>query len=269
MTYSNDEIADGEITQAHIEALLLRLKTLREQIAQARTRLAPLEEQLTQVYHDYQAAVRRLRNEANQLQADLNALEDQIARAELGVEQEVFTTSSFVREPPEPPVGEERRSTAPTMIDPEEFDKEMLLIHLVRVLDDHMLNKEDGELLSQVNEMFQNPAMRLGDVLEHLLEHLPLQVLTQRTVDEDLKVQYQHLTTWEHSLSQQLQSLTKRQSDLQRDRRYAMYEQYQKGQLAWQQFLHQVVQQQQAYNAELAATVQQKRVEWAEVASRL
>lgn len=266
MTFSDEEVVNTatEITQAHIDALLLHLKTLREQIAQARALVAPLNEKLTLVYNDYQAAVGRLRNEAHRLKAELYALEDQIARA--GIEEEVFPTASNVHGLSEPPPIDEHRNISSTVIDPEEFDKELLLIHLTRVLDDHMLNKEDGELLSQVNGMFQNPATRLGDVLEHV----PWGVFwTQRNVEEDLKAQHQRLATWEHSLEAQLQSLTKKQLDLQRDRRYAMYEQYQKGVLAWQQFLSQVVQQQQAYNEELAAAVQQKREEWAEIVRKL
>ena len=246
------------ITQEDVNTLLTRLKALRKQITDARAALAPLEEKLTLVFKDYQAVVGQLRREAQQLQAEIYVLRDQIE----GVSRDRgIYTPRFDLEIPESRHGGE---ITPTIVDPEALDKDTLLEHLVRVLDP-MLNSEDADLLAHMQGMCKNPTTRLIDVLEQLPWG---EVWMVRGSHETLAIQYRRLSVWERSLANQLRSLSRETERLHKDSRYGLWEQYQKGAQAWQEFLQQAVKQQQEYKAELAEEVKRLRAEWTEMVER-
>src|SRR5207249_7422926 len=101
------------ITQEDVNALLTRLQALRKQVADARAALVPLEEKLSLVFKDYQTVVGQLQREAQQLQADIYLLRNQIE----GVSRDrgVYTPRFDLE------IDESRRGSeiTPAIVDPE------------------------------------------------------------------------------------------------------------------------------------------------------
>ncbi len=247
------------ITQEDVNALLTRLQALRKQIADARAALVPLQEKLTLVFKDYQTVVGQLQREAQQLQADIYVLRNQIEGLSRDRGEYIPSFDSEASRH-----GEERNTIAPAIVDPEALDKDILLEHLVRVLDP-MINSEDADLLAHVQGMCKNPTTRLIDALEQIPWG---EVWMARGSHETLAIQYRRLSVWERSLNNQLKSLSRETERLHKDSRYGLWEQYQRGAQAWQEFLQQAVKQQQEQNAELAEEMQRLRVEWTEMVVR-
>src|SRR5438128_9533146 len=129
-----------------------------------------------------------------------------------------------------------------------------------------MLNSEDADLLAHMQGMFNNPATRLIDALEQLPWG---EVWMARGSHETLAVQYRRLSVWERSLTNQLKSLSRETERLHKDSRYGLWEQYQRGAQAWQEFGEQAIKQQQWHNAELVGEVQRLGAEWTQRVDRI
>jgi len=250
------------ITQSNIDALLLRLKELREQTASAREAIAPLEANLALTYDEFQAVVGRLRRQAIRLQAEIATLRAQIdgvgrdqdesswqGASDDGLHYD-YTTNDLENE-------------GPAMVDPEAVEKDMLLEHLFRVLDPD-INDEDADLLSSLQGLLRDPAISLADMLEEL-DWGP--VWMSRGPQEDLADQYRRLMTWERAFTKQLESLNRATERLRKDPRYGLWQQREKGPDNWRTFLDQAARQQQADNDALQAELKSLREQWTQIVS--
>lgn len=239
------------VTQDDINALLARLEALYTEIATARATIAPREEQLTHVANEYRKAVGRLQHEAAQLQAELMLLQ----RRPAAYDEPVITRPNSENRVQQ--IESTQATEAPSYVDPDSTEKDMLLQHMVRVLD-HMSNEDDADLLARLQGLCTAPMTRLVDVLERIPWGT---IWVTRGAQETLHSQQRRLITWERSLTQQLKSLQRAEERLRHDARYGLLEQYEQGLQHWQAFLQQSVQQQRTRNVELAAEVRRLKEE--------
>jgi len=237
------------ITQTDIDVLLSRLQQVLQQINDSRLALAPLGAGLAMAYNAYQTAVGRLFRETNRLQLEIDMLRARID----GMDQVT----------PLPPTSgiNEVRSEPQGRADPEAVEKDILLEHLFRVLDP-MVNNEDAEFLANLQGLCNNPTTQLVDALEKIPWGI---VWTTRGPQEDVGAQYRRLGVWEQALSRQLNHLEREKERLRKDSRYGLWEQYQRGSAAWQEFLEHTAQQQQEYNVELTERLRGLQDEWARI----
>jgi hypothetical protein len=226
------------ISQLDVDALLVRLQESLREIDTARLAVAPLEAGLTMAYNDYQAIVGRIYRETNRLQMEIDVIRARID----GVGQDAPSTQGTSDE--SKVMGSQKDAA-----DPEAVEKDVLLEHLFRVLDP-MVNDADAE---------NNPTMQLVDALEKIPWGI---VWTTRGPQEDLMAQNRRLSVWEQALARQLNHLKREEERLRKDSRYGLWEQYQKGPAAWQQFLQHTAQQQQEYNVELNEKLRSLQDEW-------
>jgi hypothetical protein len=140
------------------------------------------------------------------------------------------------------------------MHDPEAIEKDILLEHLMRVLDPEM-DVRAGELLAVVQGLANDPVTRLAD----LLEELPWgSAWTGRAPTENLDSQRKRLEVWERALSRQLEALEQAQERLREvDTRYPLYAERQRGPEMWNAYLGRAVAQQRELNLELGALVEE------------
>jgi len=234
-------------TQADVDAQLSRLRLLLSQIDNARLAVAPLETGLAIAYSGYQDMVGWLYRETNRLQIEIDMLRVRIDG--LGQDAPSTQTTTDVSK-----VRREQQDVA----DPEAVEKDVLLEHLFRVLDP-MVNDEDAELLANLQGLCNNPSTQLVDALEKIPWGI---VWTTRGSQEDLVVQYRRLSVWEQALVRQLNHLKREKARLRKDSRYGLWEQYQRGPTAWQEFLQHTAQQQQEYNVELTEKLRSLQDEW-------
>ena len=234
------------INQIDVDVLLSRLQQLLEQINDARLAVAPLEAGLAMAYNDYQTTVGQLFRETNRLQIEIDMLRTRIE----GIDQDTVVH-------PIPDINEMRNGKL-ERADLEEEEKDILLEHLFRVLDP-MVNDEDADFLANLQGLCNNPNTHLVDVLEKIPWGI---VWTTRSQLEDLVAQYQRLNVWAQALVRQLNHLERENERLRKDSRYGLWEQYQRGPTAWQEFLQHTAQQQQEYNVELTEKLRSLQDEW-------
>ncbi len=256
-----NRIMDEALTQADVGVVLQRLKTLREQISTARRVLAPLEANLAAVEREYQDWISPLRREAGRIQVQINELHDRMRHIE-GVHAQL---------PGNPPAVDDvvedcdavvaRSGSASAATDPEALEKDKLLEHVYRVLEP-MTNPADAELVGQLQGLLTDPMTRLAEVLERL-EWGP--VWETKSRQETLAVQYRRLQGWEQALADQLALLNRGAERLRKDRRYGLWQQYQKGPDAWRGFLQQVARQYQQDIDDLQAQLEALRQHWAQL----
>lgn len=247
----------SEITQGGIDNLLAQLQQLRSSIATARESIAPLEANLAEAFNEFQAVVGGLRRSSLRLQAEIATLRAQIERL-TNIEddtQEQDERNNFLY------VNEEK--TTESSQDPEALEKDMLLQHIFRVLDPDV-NDEDAELLANLQGLCSDPSASLADALEELRWGI---VWTKRSSHESLTEQHSRLTIWEQALNRQLQNLHRATERLYQDQRYGLWQQRQKSQEHWHNFLNQCVEQQEDQNYELQAELNKLKDEWARITS--
>jgi hypothetical protein len=237
------------VDQTDVNALLGMLQQVLQQINNARLAVAPLETGLAMAYNDYQNAVGRLYRQTNRLQIEIDMLRARIN----GIDQDTSLS-------PTPDINEVR-SEPQGRADPEAVEKDILLEHLVRMLDP-MVNSEDAEFLANLQGLCNNPTTQLVDALEKIPWGI---VWTTRGPQEDLVAQYRRLGVWEQALARQLSHLERENERLRKDSRYGLWEQFQRGPTVWQQFLQRTAQQQQEYNVELTEELRNLQDEWARI----
>ncbi|MBD2205553.1 hypothetical protein H6G33_24740 [Calothrix sp. FACHB-1219] len=246
------------ITQAELDKLLTQLQQLRSSITTARETIAPLETNLAAAYNEFQAVVGTLRRQSMRLQAEISSLRSQIQRFtqdEDDTQQQDVVNDNFLYK--------EEQTTESTQKDPEAIDKDMLLEHIFRLLDPDV-NAEDAELLANLQGLCSDAAASLADVLEELPWGV---VWTTRNSQENLTQQYQRLKVWEGALNRQLQNLKQATERLYKDSRYGLWQQQQKSQEHWHNFLNQCIEQQQDQNYELQAELDKLKEEWGRITS--
>ncbi|MFK0729902.1 MAG: hypothetical protein ACIWVG_01695 [Gloeotrichia echinulata HAB0833] len=245
----------SEITQAELDKLLTQLQQLRVSITTARETIAPLETNLAAAYNEFQAVVGTLRRQSMRLQAEIASLCSQIQRFtqnEDDTQQQDVATDNFLYQ-------EEQT----TQEDPEAIDKDMLLEHIFRLLDPDV-KAEDAELLANLQGLCSDATASLADVLEELPWGV---VWITRNSQENLTQQYQRLKIWEGALNRQLQNLKQATERLYKDSRYGLWQQQQKSQEHWHNFLNQCIEQQQDQNYELQAELDKLKEEWGRITS--
>ncbi|WP_392482755.1 hypothetical protein [Nostoc sp. C110] len=240
------------ITQAELEKLLTQLQQLRSSITTARETIAPLETNLAAAYNEFQAVVGALRRHSMRLQAEIFSLRSQIQR---------FTQDADDTQQQD--VGNDNFLYQEEQKDPEAIDKDMLLEHIFRLLDPDV-NAEDAELLANLQGLCSDATASLADVLEELPWGV---VWITRNSQENLTQQYQRLKIWEGALNRQLQNLKQATERLYKDARYGLWQQQQKSQEHWHNFLNQCIEQQQDQNYELQAELDKLKEEWGRITS--
>jgi len=251
----SDPAPTQTVIQQDIDTLLKQLKDLREQITVARAEIAPLEANLKQSYDDFQIVVgaarrqsMRLQSEIANLRARINSLHDD-ADDPIELESRNEDTSDSI-------------STVQAEQDPEAIEKDMLFEYLLRVLDP----MDDADLFANLQTLCQDPTVSLAEVLEQSPWKLVWQI---RAVQETLGDQYHRLQRWETSLTRQLETLNRVEDRLRKDPRYGLWQQQQRGTEVWQQFLQQVVEQQEDQNHELQNELETLRQEWEQLRGAL
>jgi hypothetical protein len=243
----------SKITQGDIEKLLAQTQQLRQEITAARENIAPLEANLTETYNEFQAVVGTLRRHSLRLQAEIALLRSQIQR--FSQEEEEI---SQVEEEDEFSDRHNETIIESSQQDPEAVDKDMLLEHIFRVLNPD-INDADAELVGNLQGICSDRTASLADVLEQLPWGV---VWTTRSLQETLKDQYYRLNIWQQALKRQLENLHRANEHLQKDQRYTLWQQRQKGAENWHNFLDRCVEQQQDQNYESEAELGRLREDW-------
>jgi hypothetical protein len=248
MTNDNTQ---SSITQENIAALLVRLQELQKQVALVRDQIDPLEAKLTSVQKEFSTALNVTLQKIQLQKADIRHLRDQM---------ESQNRNNF------PPTHIGNRRVDPTkLVSPgrnaakrrglDEEVKNELSEHVVLILDD-----KQEELQAHINSLCSNPLLKLADVLEQVPWGA---IWTTKNVAEALQDQYRRLASWEKALAERLEGLRHTFFQLQRDRRYMLWQEYQKGPIAWRDYLESLRQQYQAESEELAAELQGLYTNWA------
>ncbi|MCF2151450.1 hypothetical protein IQ276_034575 [Desmonostoc muscorum LEGE 12446] len=248
------------ITQAELEKLLMQLQQLRSSITTARETIAPLETNLAAAYNEFQAVVGTLRRQSMRLQAEIASLRSQIqcfTQDEDDTQQQDVVNDNFLYQ--------EEQTTEFSLKDPEAIGKDMLLEHIFRLLDPDV-NAEDAELFANLQGLCSDATASLADVLEELPWGV---VWITRNSQENLTQQYQRLKIWEGALNRQLQNLKQATERLYKDSRYGLWQQQQKSQEHWHNFLNQCIEQQQDQNYELQAELDKLKEEWGRITLRV
>ncbi|NJL62397.1 MAG: hypothetical protein HC903_11860 [Methylacidiphilales bacterium] len=247
-------VSTSEIIQGDIDNLLVQMQQLRQGITTARENIAPLETNLAETYNEFQAVVGTLRRGSMRLQAEIASLRSQIQRftqdeedaSQQDVEDDDFSDRTLQ------PIKE------PSPQDPEAVAKDMLLEHIFRVLESD-INEKDAELVGNLQGICTDPTASLADVLEQLPWGV---VWTTRSLQETFKDQYHRLSIWQQALKRQLENLNRVTERLQKDQRYALWQQRQKGTDYWHNYLDRCMEQQQDQNYELEAELDRLREDW-------
>lgn len=241
------------ITQKDIDGLLQQLKVLREQIEVARKSIAPLEENLKQAFDSFQIFVGAARRQSMRVQAEIANLRIQISNLNSNEED-------FLDFEPDRELGTNDIENTQNEKDPEVLEKDMLFEHLLRVLDP----MDDAELFANLQSLCQDPTVSLAEVLEQSPWELVWQA---KPVQENFTDQYSRLQGWKSSLSKQLEALNRVEERLKKDPRYGLWQQKQKGDELWKQFLQQALEQQDDQNQELQIELENLQQEWEQLRS--
>ena len=102
------------------------------------------------------------------------------------------------------------------------------------------------------------------DYQERIRDYVMIQM---GNIQENLTQQYQRLKIWEGALNRQLQNLKQATERLYKDSRYGLWQQQQKSQEHWHNFLNQCIEQQQDQNYELQAELDKLKEEWGRITS--
>lgn len=218
----------SEITQRDIDKLLAQMQQLRQEITTARENIAPLETNLAETYNEYQALVGILQRHSRRLQAEIASLRSQIQR--FSQEEEdvlpVDEEDEFSDRPNEVII-------EPSPQDPEAVAKDMLLEHIFRILEPD-INDADAELVGNLQGICTDPNASLADALEQLPWGT---VWITRSLQETFQDQYHRLGMWLQALQRQRKNLHRASQILQKDQRYALWQQRQKGADYWHNYL--------------------------------
>lgn len=246
-----------QISQSDVDDLIGQLQQIRFSITTARESIAPLQANLAETYNEFKAVVGGLRRQSMRLQAEITSLRIQIKRFtqdEDDAPQENIEDDDFIYD-------KEEAITETSFQDPEAVDKDMLLEHIFRVLDPD-IDDADAELVANIQGICIDPSASLADVLEELPWGV---VWTTCSLQETLKDQYYRLSIWQQALKRQLENLNRETERLQQNQRYALWQQREKGEDEWQNFLDSCLEQQQDQNYELQADLDRLREEWRQV----
>jgi hypothetical protein len=235
----------GEETEREVAVLLEGLKRLVAQIAAERAALAPLERDIATAWSEYQDRLEPLRTEGRRLAQKLTVK----ARARAEPPPIVDLTD------PTPRTDGRIDGAAKQPLDAELVDKDMLLEHLMLVLDAE-LDQDASNLIAVVQGRLEEPACGLAD----LLESVPWGAAwTERARSEDASGQRRRLERWEAALTRQLEAVRDSGARLRReDQRYLVYEQWQRGPESWNAYLARETAQLEEQNLELRATLEER-----------
>jgi hypothetical protein len=234
------------VAQDEIDRLVARLHALVDAIAAARAALAPLEAGLAEAWKEYDDRIRALRLEAAALEHDLASSDD------------------ADRSGPDAPTGGDgvgdgahgpARTPGLAALDADRVEKDILLEHLVRVLDP-MLDAQASDLIASVQGRVEDGSYRLAD----LLESVPWgRAWTESPRSEDPAARLRRLTAWVAALERQLDALRNAEERLRRhDRRYPIFEQRQAGPEAWSAYLDREVRRWEEHNLELRTALEER-----------
>jgi len=257
------------INQQEIDAFLLRLKDLQEQVVEARKNLADPEREMEQAHQEYMDRIRPLRREISQLQNDINSLLQRM-QGEGTNESSEGPGAGGDGDGIGTQTGDGDDTTSGTDTgtktawrdeaaaeDPDTVAKDILIEHAYRVLDP-MVNPKDAQEIGRLQGLVSNPATTLGEVLETLPWGA---IWKQKGQQETLADQWQRLCTWEQALQNQLALLEKGEERLRRDPRYGLWERRREGPEAWEQFQQQSAGQFEQDLEELKDQLQELRAE--------
>lgn len=148
-----DPEAAPEVTQCRIEDILASLHALCARIGEARAALAPLETALTVAWHEFDERVGRLRRERLRIEYEIEVLRRPAEfKAAITIEEVKDRMND---------------GTVMPSADPDALEKDVLLEHLVRVLDPDT-DQHASMLLATVQGLCNDPAATLADLLEEL-----------------------------------------------------------------------------------------------------
>lgn len=232
-------------TQRDIEDLLGRLQMLGARIREARAALAPLEAGLEAARREFDDYVGPLRREALRLGHQIRTLQ---------TSARTVVVSKITAIGGDRVIDHTIEIADARLHDPEAIEKDILLEHLMRVLDPE-LDERAGELLAVVQGLANDPVTRLAD----LLEELPWgSAWTGHAPAEDLDSQRKRLQVWERALSRQLEALEQAQERLREvDTRYQLYAERQRGTEVWNAYLDRAVARLREQNLELRVLVEE------------
>jgi hypothetical protein len=224
------------------------LRGLSTRIREARTALAPLETGLAAARREFDERVGSLRREALRIEHQIEALRAPVQAVASAEFASTMGTGDF---------HDHLSGVADTSPgDPEAIEKDILLEHLFCVLDTD-LDKRASDLLATVQGLCYDPDTTLAD----LLEELPWgPAWTARKRSEDLAAQHRRLAVWKRALHRQLEALEHDHERLsERDPRYRLYQERQRGLEAWEAYLDRAAARQREQNQELRAELDELR----------
>jgi hypothetical protein len=240
--------------QTALEAILARLQNVREQLNEERTRIASLEADLAIAYREYQEKLSPLWSQVEDLEIDISSLRRQLDPGNYDYENSAsreahdypFQDSSSSRE---------YEDKEEALVDADKDRKKQFLRHLVLVLNIER-NTEHSELVATLTGLCDDPSVTLADALQGLPWGLAWTAPHRR---ESVAEQCYRLTSWEHVLTRQLETLRESNQILQKDPRYKLWEQRQKGPEKWREFLDQKVAHERAHRDDLQKELNQLR----------
>jgi hypothetical protein len=236
------------VTQADIDQLVQRLRALVDRLAAARAAAAPLESALAAVQHEFEAAVGALRRRELALCAELRSL----AVGPVGPAPSDGDPDTDVDHDP---VGPEERGAPGAAADADAIDKDVLLEHVVRVLDT-MDDADAQELVVTLQQALDDPTATLGQALEQLP---PGPVWERRGAHETLADQRARLLRWEAALEQRIAAVEAKRAGAASDPRFGLWRQHERGADEWRWFLQRAEEHQRARNAELEIELAEAR----------
>ena len=243
-----------------INEILEHLQLLRQQIIESRQAISPMEENLKLAKDEFQAAVGFLRRQVLRTQAEIAHIRARIEN--LAREEE----TTWEENKPFEPATEDAREfiSEPKFQDPDGVEKDILLEHLVMILDDHMNNLEEESLLARIVGLCNDPSVELADVLTELPWG---NIWTNASPLDNLASQHRRLSAWAKALEAQLNGLQNAMSNLQNDPRFGLWQQREKGPQAWNIFLQAAGKQLKEQNAELKNELESLQTRWRKLTS--
>jgi hypothetical protein len=236
-----------EVMQDDIDAILASLQSLGERLRQARAALAPLEAGLAAARREFDERVGPLRREALRIEHEIAALRTPLP--DVAREYAALTNADYAQDRTV-----DGRLTSSGDVDA--IEKDVLLEHLVRVLDPDT-DRQASVLLATVQGLCNDPAANLADVLEELPWGL---AWIARARNEGLAAQHRRLTVWEAALRRQHTALNRVHEQLsEHDPRYRLYQERQRGPEAWEAYLARAAAQQREQNQELREELDELR----------
>jgi hypothetical protein len=241
-------VSDAAITQADIDVLLQRLTELVARLAAARADAAPLEGALAAAQREYDAAVGGLRRRELALTAELQSL----SRSTAALDDAAPLVDADIEHQPVIPPDDPTQVAA---LDADALDKDVLLEHVVRVLDT-MDDRDAQELVVMLQQAVDDPTATLGDALEQLP---PGPVWERLAPHETLGDQHRRLLRWTAALEQRLADVKAKTGLVATDPRHGLWRQRERGIAEWRRFLERAEAHQRARNAELEVRLAELR----------